>query len=89
VKQHYVGTSDVVRRYVERRFGFPALERTTWEIEQHLPALRLEEDAAAGLRYLLQLSDHVKFAKYKGSTADHERVIERAIDFVRKTTPSA
>ena len=49
----------------------------------------MEEDAAAGLRYLLQLSDHVKFAKYKGSTADHERVIERAIDFVRKTTPSA
>ena len=89
VKRHYVGTSDVVRRYVERRFGFPALERTTWEIEQHLPALRLEEDAAAGLRYLLQLSDHVKFAKYKGSASDHERVIERAIDFVRKTTPSA
>lgn len=88
-KGHHAATSLVVRTYVERRFGLPALERTTVEIRRGLGGLPVRDEERAMLLELLELTDLVKFAKYRAVPEEHERVVTRAIRFVECTLPTS
>ena len=88
-KGHHAATSLTLRTYVERRFGLPALERTTFEIRRGLSGLPLREEERAMLLELLELSDLVKFAKYRALPEEHERIVIRAIHFVESTLPTS
>lgn len=86
-KGHHAATSMVVRTYVERRFGLPALERTTIEIRRGLNGLGLRDEDKVMLLELLELTDLVKFAKYRAIPEEHQRIVARAIRFVECTLP--
>jgi len=91
---HYVRLTDIVRPYLERRFGFPAVDQTTGEILAVVgPALDSEDPNRAQvlereLERLLGAADLVKFAKAEPPAALAEGEIDRAADFVRATAPS-
>jgi hypothetical protein len=63
-KLYYLRLSEIFRRYLERRYGIGALERTTWEIIREFRVLALPEDEAEQVRSFLDDCDLVKFAKF-------------------------
>lgn len=91
---HYVRLTGIVRPYLERRFGFPAVDRTTEEILTIVrPALSQDDPTRAAelereLERLLNAADLVKFAKDEPPSALAEGELDRAADFVRATAPS-
>jgi hypothetical protein len=91
VKEHYIRLTDIVRPYLERRFGVPALDLTTSEILAAIAgtggdtrALG-EGTAKAELMRLLEEADLVKFARLEPPAPLAEGAIDRAADFVRET----
>lgn len=84
-KGHHAATSWAIRAYVERRFGLPALERTTVEIRRGAQGLPIRDEDRVVLLELLEVTDLVKFAKYRAPLEEHEAVVTRAIRFVEST----
>ncbi len=54
--------SEIFRRYIERRFRFPAVESTSEEIRRHLGALPVGEHVKEEVRLFLVNTDRVKYA---------------------------
>ncbi len=86
VKAHHAAVSEVLRTYFERRYNYPALERSTDELRNGLVHLPIRSDEKELILELLTLTDLVKFAKWTPQEADHRRVIEQGIRFVEATT---
>jgi hypothetical protein len=71
----YVSLSRILRRFIEGRFGIPALERTKEEILEALDARGiLQEAILIKLSALLHTCDRIKFADHEGSfdRANHD-----------------
>lgn len=85
-KKYYTRLTEIIRRYMERRYGIRAMEMTSQEIldgwDRSGEAL---EDLTDKLRLLLNLADLVKFAKQKPLASENEENMERAYDFVERT----
>ena len=86
-KQWYTHLTEELRRYMEQRFGFNALELTTDEIIARLE--QLEPAALAELHEVLRTADLVKFAKYAPTLSDRERSFVSALTFVQQTKVEA
>lgn len=86
-KQYHSAVSEIVREYIENRYGILALEATTPEILQASQALSLNDTQRDKLKQLLELSDLVKFAKMAPIASENELSIKNAIDFVESTRP--
>jgi hypothetical protein len=84
-KEYYSEMSDVMRDYLERRYGIHANEQTTDEIFASLRYMDITEPDRAKLKQILVLADLVKFAKEKPLAAENEQSISNAIDFVMTT----
>lgn len=85
-RQFYFRLSAILRRYVERRYHFPAAEMTTEELMPQVDRLPLEGRLAAAFKAFCREADSIKFA---GAAARIERVKESLVfcrDFVRRTT---
>jgi hypothetical protein len=81
-KQYYFSLSAILRRYLERRFGFPAVEMTTEELLPRLDGLPLDTDA---LKTFCLYTDPIKFA---GADAPRNRMdddMAMVRSFVRRT----
>ena len=85
-KKYYTRLTGIVRRYMERRYGIPAMELTSHEIleEWHKSGENIE-GLAESLKLLLNLADLVKFAKQKPVASENEENMDRAYDFIEKT----
>jgi hypothetical protein len=88
VKRHHARTSEALRRYLEGRFDFRALERSTVEIHLGISSLPLLDEDRKILLEVLEMSDLVKFAKWNPTADDHIRVVKRAIRFIEQTLPT-
>jgi hypothetical protein len=86
-KQHYTLVSDTVRIYVERRFGVPALERTTGEIRADLAGSAMSPEAAALFIAFLQESDLVKFSEWTPDVQSAHQLLARGRMIVEATKP--
>lgn len=82
IKSYYSGLTDILRRYIEQRFGFPAMERTSDEI---LELLRGAQTAAPD--EIFRLADMAKFAKSRPLPDQNKRAMELAVQWVTETTP--
>jgi hypothetical protein len=86
--EFYVRLTDVVRRYIERRFSIMAPERTTDEFlreTQMSPALRDEhKDLLGGF---LRAADMVKFALHEPTAEEADSAFTAARGFVDDTAP--
>ena len=80
--------SEIFRRYLERRFLFPALEETTEEILASFRKSAIPQGRPQDLaRRLLLETDRVKFAKQIPSPAEAEEMLRSARAFIEATLP--
>jgi hypothetical protein len=87
LKVHYVEVSDTLRRYLEDRYGIPALESTTEELRPRLGEISLDALVASRVLAILREADLVKFAKARPE-AEAARTLEgRVREIVLQTTP--
>ena len=85
VKRYYYAVSEILKRYLTRRFGFPAIDQTTSEIVLDLKRARVElRDDFIGF---FRRADMVKYAKLVPDMVEMEGVIPAARDLVERTTP--
>ncbi len=85
VKRYYYALSEILKRYVERRFEFNAVEQTTTEILASMHAYRTPFRDEVG-RFLGR-ADFVKYAKTVPPDEENRSAIEQIRGFVVKTTP--
>jgi hypothetical protein len=85
IKQYYSEATEILRRYIERRFGLMALEETTDEILAGLRLQRLGDGVVAETEKILRRADLVKFAKYQPGIPEHEEMMTVVRDVVDKT----
>ncbi len=84
-KEYFTGLTDILRMYIDRRFGINAVEMTSSEI---LRTLRQNGEAAGDqLAMVLEMADIVKFAAQKPLADDNEVAYQRALNFVEATKP--
>ncbi len=81
----YTELSEVMKRYVGRRFEVPYLERTTAEVLSDLRPKKLAAGTMSELRAILDASDLVKFAKLVPEPAQAEESLALAFDWIQKT----
>lgn len=85
-KNYQSRLSEIVRTYIEGRFGLPALEQTTNEL---LPVIKkspaLKPQDYENLAQMLQLADMVKFAKYTPISTENELSMKNARLFIINT----
>lgn len=84
-KEFYTQLTDVLRAYMSRRFDFPAMEMTTWEILSILKKTPEASELYLSMQQLLELSDFVKFAKMNPLPEENDRSIRVAYEFVELT----
>ncbi len=86
VKEFYQGVSDILRRYLERRFGLRAPERTTEEFLAELTATdTLDAAQKALLGQFLQHCDLVKFAALEPGGEEIERTLAACRSVIDQT----
>ena len=86
-KAFYSELSEILRRYLERRFRVEALERTSAELLEELKRLSLEKEILDEVREVLTETDLVKFAKYIPSYELAARLESLLLDAIEKTKP--
>ena len=88
IKELYGGVSDILRRYIEARFGLHAPEQTTEEFLAELRrTLGFDPAHRALLREFLEHTDLVKFAEANPTAAQIESTIAACRRFIVETKP--
>ena len=85
IKEFYTELTDIIRKYVEYRYGIIAMEMTTDEILDSMIYVQVHVSVREKLGQLLLMADMVKFAKSKPIASEHEISMERAYNFVGET----
>lgn len=86
-REHASGLADLLRRYVERRFGLAAMEKTTTELSDSLRGAGLDRSFIDKTRAILERLDLIKFAKEEPTRADLEMTEKSILAIVEETTP--
>lgn len=83
-KAYYTQLTDALRKYMMERFGFNAMEMTSYEI---IERLKKEDDhqKIEELTMLFETADLVKFAKYSTGVSENDHNLISAIDFINNT----
>ncbi len=84
-QEHFFRVSEIVRGYMEQRFGMLALERTTCELKEELINCRRASTDNDLLFDLLEECDIVKFAKRKASQKNADDSIANAKEYINRT----
>ncbi|MBR5638778.1 MAG: hypothetical protein IKW83_03335 [Muribaculaceae bacterium] len=86
-KEYYSCLTDILRVYIDRRFGINAVEMTSSEIMEQIKhneeALQVKDQ----LSEVLEIADYVKFAKMQTLANENEIAFERTLNFVEQTKP--
>jgi len=89
LRRQYEEVTVALRRYLEDRYGVPALESTTDELRRHLRRGPVPADPSSLALLLLAEADLVKFAKAEPTPAEARGTERRARDVVEATMPRA
>lgn len=83
-KEYYTKLTDTLRKYIEERYGFSAMEMTSSEIIERLTTSD-DQQSLDELRRLFMTADLVKFAKYSTLINENDANLVNAIDFINQT----
>lgn len=83
-KEYFIRLTNVLRNYIEERFGFNAMEMTTTEIIAHLRQAN-DQVALNELREVLNTADLVKFARYEASMVESDWSLLQAANYIQTT----
>jgi hypothetical protein len=84
-KEFHTQVTDVLRNYIEGRFGINAMEMTSDEILAYLSVNKEAEPVFDQLKQILKSADLVKFAKMKFLPTENEQSITNAYLFINET----
>lgn len=87
-KEYYTRLTDILRQYLEGRFGINAMEMTSSEIRRRVNASPETRLPARHLDELLRIADFVKFAKVRPLPDDNVKSYNSAVQFVKDTRPT-
>lgn len=87
-KEYYTRLTAILRTYIEKRYGFNAMEMTSTEIIDRLLKEQTSESLDE-LRMLFQTADLVKFAKYNTLINENDANLVNAIEFINQTKVEA
>lgn len=86
VKTYQSRLTDIIREYLNNRYGIPAMEKTTDEITMALKKdNRFDHSYESQLKEILTMADMIKFAKAQPPADIHDRFMDTAIHFVNNT----
>lgn len=85
-KQYYYRLSAILRRYLERRYGFPAAEMTTEELLPRIDGLPLDADLSPALKDFCLSADPIKFAGADAMSNLMHDHMTLARSFIQRTT---
>ncbi len=86
-KEFYTRLTDILRSYLDARFGINAMEMTSTQIRR---ALRENSDTKTSEKHMsqiLEIADFVKFAKIRPLPEDNTSSYNSALKFVEDTKP--
>lgn len=83
-KEYYTKLTDTLRKYIQERYGFNAMEMTSSEIIERLTASS-DQAALDELRVLFRTADLVKFAKYSTLINENDMNLVNAVEFINST----
>jgi hypothetical protein len=86
-KEYYTELTDILRQYLEGRFGIYAREMTSKQIIDAMHANPMTKEEAENILPLLETADFVKFAKVRPLPDENIRSYNMVHDFVEKTKP--
>ena len=86
-KQYYSGLTDILRTYIDGRWGVGAMEMTSDEIIAAMRGIELPDKARMDLTSILRDGDLVKFAKATPDAEQNEADYLKAYYFVEETKP--
>ncbi len=87
LKQFYINLSEIIRKYIQRRFQILALDRTTLEIKQELKGAKIDLKIIELINSFLQDCDLVKFAKFIPKAERIDDHLNQATEIVEQTKP--
>ncbi len=89
LKEYYTRLTEIIRKYIERRYGVTAMERTSREIIEELDCRTDTVNEVIGLLdECFTLADLVKFAKAQPGEEHHEKCLNTAFHFIKATFKS-
>ncbi len=86
-KEYYTELTEILRQYLEGRFGINAMEMTTPQIKRAVYSTVSEKSASAMMTEILEMADYVKFARMRPLPEDNVRAFNQAMQFVENTKP--
>lgn len=87
-KEYYTRLTEILRVYLDKRFGINAMEMTSTQIMQHLRSNDDTRTSAPVMKQILEMADFVKFAKVRPLPDDNVKAFSNAIRFVEDTKPA-
>jgi hypothetical protein len=87
IKPYHSKLTDILRKYISRRFHIDAIEMTTSDLMYMLPKELPNDESVQLLRYIFEMADLVKFARFKPLPDEHALVMDKAMEFVKSTIP--
>jgi len=86
IKDYYTELTDILRKYLWNRYAIKTLERTSDEILYSLKKSAFyDQELQNLLKEVFNLSDLVKFAKYKPLPDDNKRCYDTVVQYIDKT----
>jgi len=86
-KEFYTILTDILRRYLDRRFGIKAMEMTSSQIMQTLADDSSLRESRQKMHQILDMADFVKFAMVRPLPDDNVKAFDNAVAFVESTRP--
>lgn len=86
-KEFYTRLTDILRIYLNGRFGINAMEMTSTQIRRVLEANEETRLSKENMERVLETADFVKFAKVRPLPDDNVRAFNSATQFVEDTKP--
>lgn len=86
-KEYYTRLTEILRIYLDKRFGINAMEMTSTQIMQQLRSNDDTKTSAPVMKQILEMADFVKFAKVRPLPDDNQKAFANAVTFVENTRP--
>ncbi|MBQ1939838.1 MAG: hypothetical protein II362_06465, partial [Alistipes sp.] len=86
-KLYYSLLTEILRTYIDGRWGVSAMEMTSDEIIAAMRSVELPDKARMDLTAILRDADLVKFAKFAPEAEQNENDYQKAYYFVEETKP--
>ncbi len=87
VKEFYTELTDIIRVYIERSTEVKAMEMTSDEIINGLTSTGHEPGLIEDMKYVLDIADLAKFAKYVPLASEHDSCFKKCLNFIKATMP--